>query len=281
MKSSKLHKAISENILRVVFILASLLVVVPILWAVATSFKTSAEYLADPWALPGKLQFDNYVNAFVKANMGDYFLNSIFVTVLSLVILFLLVVPASYALSRFTFKFSKTINLMFMAGLFISANYIVVPLFLNLQKINGLDNHLMLCVVYAATNLPFNIYLLSGFMKGIAYDYEEAAALDGCGYLKTLYLVIVPMCKPGLITVALFGFMSFWNEYMLALTLLTTPEKRTLSVGLKNLMEIQKFATDWGAMFAGLVLVMIPTMIFYALVQKKLTEGMGIGGLKG
>ena len=89
------------------------------------------------------------------------------------------------------------------------------------------------------------------------------------------------MCKPGLITVALFGFMSFWNEYMLALTLLTTPEKRTLSVGLKNLMEVQKFATDWGAMFAGLVIVMIPTMIFYALVQKKLTEGMGIGGLKG
>ena len=117
--------------------------------------------------------------------------------------------------------------------------------------------------------------------SGAETIYEEAAALDGCGHLKTLYLVIVPMCKPGLITVALFGFMSFWNEYMLALTLLTTPEKRTLSVGLKNLMEVQKFATDWGAMFAGLVIVMIPTMIFYALVQKKLTEGMGIGGLKG
>ncbi len=281
MKSSRLHKAVSENILRLIFIITSLVVVVPILWAVAASFKTAAEYMADPWALPGGLRFENYVNAFVKAQMGDYFLNSIGITILSLVFLFLLVVPASYALSRFKFKWNRPINLMFMAGLFISANYIVVPLFLNLQQIGGLDNRLMLCVVYAATNLPFNIYLLSGFMKGIAADYEEAAALDGCGHLKTLYLVIVPMCKPGLITVALFGFMSFWNEYMLALTLLTTPEKRTLSVGLKNLMEVQKFATDWGAMFAGLVIVMIPTMIFYALVQKKLTEGMGIGGLKG
>lgn len=281
MKSSRLHKAISENILRFVFIIVTLLVVVPILWAVATSLKTSAEFLTDPWALPEKLQFQNYVNAFVKAEMGDYFLNSIVIALLSLLFLFVLVVPASYALSRFKFHLSGPINLMFMAGLFISANYIVVPLFLNLRDINALDNRLILCVVYAATNLPFNIYLLSGFMKGIEREYEEAAAIDGCGHLQTLYKIIVPMCKPGLITVALFGFMSFWNEYLLALTLLTTPEKRTLSVGLKNLMEIQKFATDWGAMFAGLVIVMIPTMIFYALVQKKLTEGMGIGGLKG
>ena len=281
MKSDRLHRFISRNILRLVFIIMSLIVIIPIFWAVASSLKTSAEYLGNPWALPEKLQFQNYVNAFVKADMADYFLNSIGITLLSLVFLFLLVVPASYALSRFKFRFSSAINLMFMAGLFISANYIVVRLFLNLRNINALDNRLMVCVVYAATNLPFNIYLLSGFMKGLSHEYEEAAALDGCGQLQTLYKVIVPMCNPGLITVALYGFMSFWNEYILALTLLTTPEKRTLSVGLKNLMEIQKFATDWGAMFAGLVIVMVPTMVFYTVVQKKLTEGIGIGGLKG
>lgn len=281
MRNGKTHRIISQNILRLIFLLTSVIVMGPILWAVATSFKTSEEFLTNPWALPQVPQIQNYINAFTKAKMGDYFINSIVITLVSLILIFLLVVPASYALARFKFPFSKTINLMFMAGLFISASYIVVPLFLMLKDMNGLDNRGVICILYAATNLPFNIYLMTGFMKGIPHDYEEAAALDGCGYTQTLIKVIVPMCKPGLVTVALFGFMSFWNEYMLALTLLTTPEKRTLSVGLKNLMEIQKFATDWGAMFAGLVIVMIPTMVFYALVQKKLTAGIGLGGLKG
>lgn len=281
MHNSKMRSKISSNLLRLLLIIISLVVVVPIIWAIATSFKTSAEFMSNPWALPEKLQFVNYLNAFVKADMGTYFVNSIMVTSVSLGLIFLLAVPASYALARFKFRFNKLLNTLFMAGLFISASYIVVPLFLILKDMKGLDNRFVICIVYAATTLPFNIYLLSGYMKGIPFEYEEAAKVDGCGYLKTLILIIVPQCKPGLVVAALFGFMSYWNEYMLALTLLTTPEKRTLSVGLRNLMEIQKFATDWGAMFAGLVMVMLPTMIFYALVQKKLTSGIGLGGLKG
>lgn len=281
MNKSKLQLHIRNNLLRLIMILASLVVVLPILWAILTSFKTNTEFLESPWTLPASPQWINYVNAFSKANMGDYFLNSIFVAVLSLAMLFCLVIPAAYALSRYTFFGSKALNLAIMAGLFVSANYIVVPLFLILRQINGLDSLIMLCVVYAATNLPFNIYLLSGFMKGIAPDYEDAARIDGCGYCGTLFRIMVPMCKPGLVTITMFGFMSFWNEYMLAMTLISSPEKRTLSVGLQNLMQVQKYATDWGAMFAGLVIVMLPTMIFYVLVQKKLTAGISLGGLKG
>ena len=281
MNRNKLKKLLLNNLLRLLMVLASLVVVLPILWAIITSFKTNTEFLESPWTLPASLQWTNYVNAFSKANMGDYFINSIFVTVLSMVVLFVLVIPASYALSRYRFVGSKAINLGIMAGLFVSANYIVVPLFLLLKDLGGLDSLIMLSIVYAATNLPFNIYLLSGFMKGIAPDYEDAARIDGCGYCATLFRIMVPMCKPGIVTIAMFGFMSFWNEYMLAMTLVSSPEKRTLSVGLQNLMQVQKYATDWGAMFAGLVIVMLPTMIFYVLVQKKLTAGISLGGLKG
>lgn len=281
MNRNKLKKLLLNNLLRLLMVLASLVVVLPILWAIITSFKTNTEFLESPWTLPASLQWTNYVNAFSKANMGDYFINSIFVTVLSMVVLFVLVIPASYALSRYRFVGSKAINLGIMAGLFVSANYIVVPLFLLLKDLGGLDSLIMLSIVYAATNLPFNIYLLSGFMKGIAPDYEDAARIDGCGYCSTLFRIMVPMCKPGIVTIAMFGFMSFWNEYMLAMTLVSSPEKRTLSVGLQNLMQVQKYATDWGAMFAGLVIVMLPTMIFYVLVQKKLTAGISLGGLKG
>ena len=267
-------------VLRIVLALFSLLVILPILWAFYSSFKTNTEYLTSAWALPSGLNWENYVNAIVKANMGDYFLTSIWVTALSLVILTVVTVPCSYVLSRFKFKLNKLISAFIMAGLFINANYLVVPIFLQLK--NGLlNNRLILCVVYAGSTLPFYIYLLSSFLGSIPKDYEEAATIDGCGYWRTMLNVIVPMAKPGLITVMMFGFMSYWNEYMLSLTLITDPMKRTLPVGLKNLMEIQKYATDWGAMFAGLVLVMVPTMVFYACVQKKLTSGIAMGGIKG
>jgi N-acetylglucosamine transport system permease protein len=276
-----MNRIIKDNLLRIVMLVISIIVAGPILWAIITSFKTSAEFLQSPWILPANLQFVNYVNAVQKANMGQYFVNSVGVTLVSLGILLFLVIPASYALARHRFFGSKLINLLILAGLFINANYIVVPLFILMKNMGTLDNRLMLCVVYAATAIPFNVYLLSGFMKGIPKEYEDAASIDGCGHFMILYQIIVPMARPGLITVSLFGFMTFWNEYMLALTLLTTPEKRTLSVGLKNLMEIQKYATDWGAMFAGLVIVMLPTMIFYGFVQKKLTSGITLGGIKG
>lgn len=273
-------RLIGNTSLRIVLMITTLIVILPIIWVMYTSFKTSAEFLENPWALPSTFHGANYANAIQKANMGDYFVHSIGVTLGSLVLLFILIVPAAYALSRFRFKLSKGIIMLFMAGLFINSNYIVVPIFMILKDLGLLNNLAVLCIVYATTTMPFNIYLLTGFMQGIAKEYEEAAQIDGCGYWGTLFKVIIPMSKPGFVTIGVFAFMSYWNEYILALTVLK-PANYTLPVGLKNLMEVQKFATDWGAMFAGLVIVMVPTMIFYAIVQKKLTSGLSLGGLKG
>ncbi|QUH29982.1 carbohydrate ABC transporter permease [Vallitalea guaymasensis] len=284
MKSrSKDNKKINVGnvVTRLILIIASILVVYPIFWAFATSFKTNREFLTSPWKLPSGLHWENYTNALVKGHMGSYFINSIGITIIAIVVLLALAVPAAYALSRFDFKFNKLISLVFMGGLFVSGSYTVVPLFTLMNKMHLLNNRLMLAILYSVTTLPFNIYLLSGFFKGISKEYEAAASIDGCGYFRTLYSVIVPMAKPGMVTVLMFAFMSYWNEYILAFTMIRDDTKKTLSVGLKNLMEVQKYATDWGAMFAGLVLVMLPTMIFYMAVQKKLTGGLSLGGLKG
>ncbi|MEG0238202.1 MAG: carbohydrate ABC transporter permease [Clostridium sp.] len=268
-------------ILRIVLIIGSLIVILPLIWTVLASLKSTKEFYASPWALPEKLHFENYITAFVKSNMGGYFLNSIFVTFLSLVILMILVVPSAYALSRYKFIGANFIKNSYMAGLFIQAVYIIVPLFLVLNDLKLLDNLVALSLVYAVLHTPFATYMLIGFMQGIPKDYEEAAMIDGCGYFKTLMNVIVPLAKPGIITVLIFNFMAFWNEYALATTFLMSEGKRTLPVGLQNLMEVQKFATDWGAMFAGMVIVMIPTIIIYSLFHKKLTEGINVGGIKG
>ena len=267
-------------------------IVVPVAWVFMASVKENSEFYGNPWTLPNGLHWENFVNAWNKASMGEYMINSVIVTALALGILLVVALPASYALARFKFKGCKLLNTAFMAGLFINVNYIVVPIFLMLRDGNNwlmkvfgqgflLNNLFVLAVVYAATALPFTIYLLSGYFVTLPHDYEEAAYIDGAGFVTTMVQIIFPMAKPSIITVLLFNFLSFWNEYIISMTLLTKPELKTLPVGLMNLMAAQKSAVQYGQMYAGLVIVMLPTLIFYMLVQKQLTEGMTVGGLKG
>ena len=225
--------------------------------------------------------------------MGEYMLNSVLVTALALVLLLVIALPAAYCLSRFRFKGRKLLNTLFMAGLFINVNYIVVPIFLMLRDGDvWLKNHIgsgfllnnlfILAVVYAATALPFTIYLLSGYFATLPHDFEEAAYIDGASYFSAMTRIIFPMAKPSIITIILFNFLSFWNEYIISMTLMSsTNASRTLPVGLLNLMQAQQSAAQYGTMYAGLVLVMLPTLILYICVQKQLTQGMTVGGLKG
>ena len=279
----------------VYFILITLavLIIVPVVWVFMASIKENSEFYANPWNLPKGFYWQNFVEAWETARMGEYMLNSVIVTVVALVLLLVVALPAAYCLSRFKFFGQKFLNTAFMAGLFINVNYIVVPIFLMLRdgdvwlkKVFGqgflLNNLIVLAVVYAATALPFTIYLLSSYFATLAHDYEEAAYIDGAGYFRTMTQIIFPMAKPSIITVILFNFLSFWNEYIISMTLMTSLDGgKTLPVGLLNLMQAQQSAANYGPMYAGLVLVMLPTLILYCCVQKNLTKGMTVGGLKG
>lgn len=284
----------SGNILYKIFIYVALLalaisIIIPVLWVFMASVKRNAEFIGadvNPWALPKQFFYQNFIVAFRDAQMGDFFLNSIIVTALGLILLLVITLPASYVLSRFDFKGRRILNVAFMAGLFININYIVVPIFLMLSDANKalgveffLDNRFILALIYASSALPFTIYLLSGYFKTLPKGFEEAAYIDGCGYFKTMVKIMVPMAKPSIITVILFNFLSFWNEYIIAYTLMD--EHGTLAMGLKNLMAVERTATNYGIMYAGLVIVMLPVLILYICVQKQLTEGMTLGGLKG
>lgn len=284
---SKLYKIF----IYVALLALAISIVVPVGWVFLASIKENSEFYGNPWALPKGIYFQNFIDAFEKAKMGEYFMNSVFVTVLALVILLVVALPAAYVLARYCFFGSKVINILFMGGLFINVNYIVVPIFLMfvdadkfLRNITGngffLNNLFVVALVYAATALPFTIYLLSGFFVTIPRDYEEAAYMDGSSYFRTMVQIMMPMALPSIITVILFNFLSFWNEYIISMTLLTRGSK-TLPVGLMQLMQAQKAAANYGQLYAGLVIVMLPTLILYIMVQKKLTQGMSLGGLKG
>jgi len=266
-------------------------IIVPVAWVFMASVKENSEFYGNPWSLPKGLYFQNFVDAFEKASMGSYMINSVIVTLLALILLLVIALPAAYTLARYKFMGSKLLNIAFMAGLFINVNYIVVPIFLMLVDADKvmkswfgsglfLNNLFVTALVYASTALPFTIYLLSGFFVTIPKDYEEAAFVDGSGYFRTMVTIMMPMAKPSIITVILFNFLSFWNEYIISMTLLTK-ENKTLPVGLMQLMQAQKAAANYGQLYAGLVIVMLPTLILYMMMQKKLTQGMSLGGLKG
>ncbi|WP_019912452.1 carbohydrate ABC transporter permease [Paenibacillus sp. HW567] len=272
---------IGKTLLRLLLIVQTIAVVYPLLWNVMASFKTNAEIMDNPWKLPGGIEWINYVHAFTTAKIGDYMLNSVLVVILSMSILLAAAVPSAYVLGRMRFRGRSFFNNFYIAGLFIGGVYVIVPLFILMNNLHMLDNRFWLSAVYATGSLPFSIFLLTGFMKSIPHDYEEAAMIDGCGYFSTMLRIIVPMARPGIITLIVFGFFDFWNEYVMAMTFISDDAKKTIPVGLSNLMQIQQYATDWGSLFAGLVIVLAPTILIYVLLQKKLTEGMMLGGVKG
>ena len=277
----------------VVLAMLAIVIIVPVAWVFLASVKQNSEFYGNPWTLPASFYWQNFVDAWNAASMGSYMLNSVLVTALSLIILLVVALPAAYCLSRFRFRGGRFLNVCFMAGLFINVNYIVVPIFLMMRdwdswmnyffgKTIFLNNLFMLAIVYAATALPFTVYLLSGYFATLPHDFEEAAYIDGAGYGQAMIRVIFPMAQPSIITIILFNFLSFWNEYIISMTLMSSSTgQKTLPVGLLNLMQGQQSKAEFGIMYAGLVLVMLPTLILYMCVQKKLTQGMTVGGLKG
>ena len=291
--ASRTGEGLYKVFIYVVLITLAVTIVVPVAWVFLASIKQNSEFYGSPWTLPAGFYWQNFVNAWNSAKMGSYMLNSVIVTVLALGLLLIMALPAAYCLSRFQFRGRKILNTCFMAGLFINVNYIVVPIFLMLKdgdswlkNIMGhgflLNNVFVLAVVYAATALPFTIYLLSGYFATLPHDFEEAAYIDGASYGKTMVQIIFPMAQPSIITIILFNFLSFWNEYIISMTLMSSSKgAKTLPVGLLNLMQAQQSKAEYGIMYAGLVLVMLPTLILYICVQKKLTQGMTVGGLKG
>ncbi|AQS53715.1 Trehalose transport system permease protein SugB [Jeotgalibaca dankookensis] len=286
-KSNRIYKIF----IYVALISLAVSIILPVAWIFFASIKENSEFYGNPWALPMGVHVENFVTAFSEANMGSYLFNSVIVSAMAILILLAVALPASYVLARFEFRMKKIVMTVIRSGLFINVSYIVVPIFLmllgwdnGLREAGGasffLNNRFMLALIYAATALPFTTYLLTSYFQTLPVGFEEAAYIDGASMAKTMVSVMIPMAKPSIITVILFNFLSFWNEYILALTLMPGSVK-TLPVGLMNLMAAERAAANYGPMYAGMVIVMLPTLVLYILVQKQLTQGMTAGGIKG
>lgn len=281
---------VGRTVGQIVLVICALTIFVPVVWVFFASFKDKSEFYGSPWTMPKGLHWQNFVDAFQDAHLGQYFGTSVFVTALAMVLCLIVALPCSYVMARFDFPGKKILKIAIQGGLFINVNYIVVPIFLMLVDADKLvyeifpdgffvNNPVMLAVVYAATSLPFTVFLLQDFFASIPKGFEEAALIDGASQFKIMTRIFFPMAMPAISMSMLFNFLSYWNDYIISMTLMTG-ENRTIQVGLLNLMQTQKAATNYGRLYAGMVIVMVPVLIFYAIVQKKLLQTSTMGGLK-
>lgn len=259
---------------------AAISVLLPLVWVVITSLKANNEIMAGPYVLPDVLQFANYVRAFEKAGIGQYFLNSSLLVVISMVLLMLLVVPAAYSIARIRFRGAKLLLSVYIGCMFLQVNVLLVPIFLLVTEIGLYNTRTAIWIILAVLQVPFTTFLLSNYMRQISLEFDNAAMIDGASHFQILLHVTIPLSKPAIVTIVILAFLSLFNEYILTFILISDPNKWTIAVGIVDLFEVQQRATDWGALFAALVMVMVPTIIVYAIGQRSLLRGMSFGGLK-
>ncbi|WP_244501105.1 carbohydrate ABC transporter permease [Streptomyces sp. TP-A0874] len=257
-----------------------LLVTLPLLWAVMTALKTDREIFTSPWGLPSALRWENLSRAWDKAHMSDYFFNTFVVVGGGLVGTMLFGAMAAYVLARFEFRGNRFLYFLFVGGMSFPIMMALVPLFYVMDNMSLLNTYHGLILVYIAYSLPFTVFFLTAFFRTLPTSVAEAALIDGASHTRTFFQVMLPMAKPGLISVGIFNFLGQWNQYMLPQVLNTDPDKRVLTQGLVALAVSQGYKGDWSGLFAGLVLAMLPVLAVYIIFQRQVQSGLTAGALK-
>ena len=271
--SDKVVGGISHTVLTI----WSVIVVLPLLWTVLSSFKTNNEIFASPFSLPSRWSFDNYVNAWTTSGIGSYFFNTIIVVFGALVLTMMFGAMTAYVLSRFQFPGSRALYYAMLAGLTFPIFLAIVPLFFVLQSLGLLNTLFGLIITYAAFAYPFTVFFLFAFFKSLSSSISEAAAIDGAGEWRTFFQVMLPMAKPGLATVTILNFVGLWNQFLLPIALNTDPEKYVLTQGMARFASQAGYSVDFGALFAAVVITVIPVFIVYLIFQRQLQGSVSQG----
>ncbi len=272
-------RSVAKIFIYVALILFAIVNLYPILWMVINSFKTEQEFSLNKLGFPKVLQFHNYVDAWHTANFGQFFLNSVVVSVVAVIITVLFGALAAFFLSRFDFKLSGLIYGFFIFGMLVPIHATLVPMFILMSKIGLLNTKLSLIFPYIAFNLPITIFLLVSFMKSFPKDIEESAYMDGAGIMRIFFQIILPMSRPAIATTVILAFIQNWNEFVFALVLINNPSQQTLPLGLQNFAGAHD--TNYVGQMAGLTMALIPIVIVYLLLEKELVKGMTAGAVKG
>lgn len=264
----------------VVMSIWALVVILPMLWTLVGSFKTTKEIFASPFGLPAEWNFQNYISAWVDNAFGQMFLNTVIVVGVALVLVMVLGAMCAYVLARFSLPGSKVIYYLMLAGLTFPVFLAIVPLFFTLQNIGLRDTLVGLIITYVAFALPFTVFFLFSFFKSLPYEIQEAAYVDGAGEWRTFFQVMLPMAKPGMAAVAIMNFLGLWNQFLLPISLNTDKDNYVLSQGMAAYASSAGYALDFGQMFAAVMITIIPVLVVYVLFQRQLQGSVSQGTSK-
>lgn len=280
MKESRFAGTALKGLSRIVLYVWCAFSIFSFLWIVLCSLKTNNEFFSDAWGLPEAAQWGNYLKVLTEYDLGSNFLNSLLIVSISVVGIVLLSAPAAYVLARFDFKGVRLLSKFFTLGMGVPFQLLLIPLFFILFDLKLVGSYFGLITVYIALSIPFTIFLLQSFFRSLPSVLEEAAYIDGCGPIRTFFSIMLPLGKPGLVTAAIFNFISLWNEFLLALTFINNSDKYPLSVGLYALQGSMQYTGDWVALFAAIVIITIPTLLIYLLLSRQIIEGLTMGAVK-
>jgi raffinose/stachyose/melibiose transport system permease protein len=260
----------------IILLLAALL---PLIWLFISSLRTNLELQVSPFGWPKEYQLINYVNALKMANLPRLFLNSILVAVSAVLLNIMTTSLASFIFSREKFFGKDILYTILITGVLIPVIAFMVPYFTLITRIKLYNTLFALSLVYGAVNIPVSIFLITAFMKSIPKELEEAAIIDGCGFVKRFTRIMLPLSRSGIVTAGTFCFIYSWNEFNMAMLLTSSIESRTIQLGIKFFTS--QFITDYSSMYAAVIITIIPSVVVYVFFHDKIIGGLTVGAVKG
>lgn len=278
-KHFSVRSFLSRLLINIPVWLLSISCIFPVVWLVYSSLKSQQEFAVSSLSLPTQLHFSNYAEAFATANFGTFVFNSAKNGFLSLIIVVIISFVMGYLISRYRFRGRNLVYLVLMAGIMIPVHALMVPLFIQFKGLGALNKWFTLIPVYVAFEIPVSVFLIDSYLKGVSTDMEDAASIDGAGILRTMFSIIMPICKPVMATVIILTFMHVWNEFPFAQILVSSKALKTIPVGLTYFTT--DHSTDYTLLMAALSMATLPVILIYLAFYNKIMEGMMAGAIKG
>jgi len=271
-------KLIRRSALYAVAIAYAAISLFPLVLMIFSSLKPNIEIFTKPLSLPLKPTLASYETLFIKLNYAGFIKNSVFVSVVTLVLLLVFSVMASYYISRFKFKWNGLLMMYFLIGMMLPIKLGLVPLFLLVKNLGLVDSLWSIILIHVGSGMPMAVLILVGFFRTLPKELEEAARIDGASNVGLLMKVIVPLMRPAIGTVTIINFIGVWNEFFFPMIFIQDEAKKTIPLGMLKLFG--EFTTDWSVLFAGLTLSSLPMILIFAFASRQFMDGLTAGAVK-
>lgn len=279
MNRSKKKFSFSMTLIYLFLIVLAFIYIAPLVWMLFVSLKDNAEIFTSPFALPQRIQWENYTFAWTAGYLGKATLNSTVVCATALILSLLVGSMAAFAIARMRWKYSKLVMTYFLIGMMVPVHCVLIPLFKTFSGIGLYNNLVGLIIPYVTFSLPITIFIMVGFFENMPRELFEAACMDGCSIYKCFSTIAVPLSKTGLFVTGLMSFVANWNELLLAMVFISDDTKKTLPVSLSKF--VGPYNTNYVQMFAAIIIAIIPTIIVYCCFSNQIVEGLTTGAVKG